>query len=618
MTNRILLRLIVVVALIGIVVWMVIDAGGGSSPAGAGGGRTGIRGDVAEDSREPVRIHRDLPRQRTDGGGAETPESDCASLRVRLTGECAVGKAVRVRLLHEESGREEKKLLRDSITLSGLEPGVYRMEASGKGWETVEEVFTLEASEEPRERTIEPVPRTRFSGIIVDAYSGAPVPQFTVQPETRMRSTGGPIYNQSFRPYGFDSPDGSFCIAGLSDHDEAVRFDFAATGFESRQSEWFSFEEARYRDGLVIELVRPEDRYGFVEGRVASREEPDGVAGATLILFRAEGDELRESDAWATSGSDGRFRIGDEPFERVRLEARHQEYRTWSSDPFEVPAIGRSVRIDLVLEKGGEIRGRVALHGDAAERLRPQMIELASSTQPSYHEIDADLRFRVAGLDDGVYRVQVFGFNDTVSSEQMATLAGREVVIDNASRETVLFHLGGEPKGPVVEGFVRMPDGDVFATRAIALVAGDHAVKSAAVAVDGYFLLDAVPDGEFVAVVIARSEDDSRLVYTRHPVAVEGGASPPLVEIDATRRRIDGLVEIGGAPVADVALEVRSGPDSESGSLFRMKTGDAGEFILYGLPTGKYTVAAPSRIDTPLPFEVTEGTTADRRLTLRD
>jgi protocatechuate 3,4-dioxygenase beta subunit len=327
---------------------------------------------------------------------------------------------------------------------------------------------------------------------------------------------------------------------------------------------------ARITGRLVSEEDEP------VRGKVSLRSLDGGSVGMLLRRrFSVEADD------------DGRFSLGAVPAGEHALRAEAQGY---GAKTIEIPVSGRSKEEDLgeiVLEKGLAIEGRVVgLDGAPVPEARVigfktsgGMMRFAGMEQNETTS-DAEGRFVVAGLSEGVYNV-------------FATApgyGGAEPVPAEAGLKNLTLKLkpAGSIRGSVVDSDGRAVSS--FLAMARSPEGRGWGGQSQVDEESGIFVLESVAEGEYVVEIVAPDYVSEAVSAVR----VTGGS---VTEVGAIRLRRGGrlagtVVDGSGAPVAGATVQARqAGQRSfrflDTGST---STDRNGGFQIGGLPDGKVDV----------------------------
>jgi protocatechuate 3,4-dioxygenase beta subunit len=367
-----------------------------------------------------------------------------------------------------------------------------------------------------------------------------------------------------------------------------------------------------------VEIVLGEG--ASIEGRVAG---PGGaISGARIRIWRdAQVPEeatlftrlLPPSEGESTySGQDGAYSLRKIEPGSYRVEARAQGYATKAFGPVEVRAASENpaadpaatgagvTRIDIVLEKGGSLAGRVVdLRGEPLPGIEVVAFPLAAgpSTPPGEEEDEivqmgalgagaattgADGAYEIDHLPDGDYRV-------------LARAKGYEPAsIPRAARGDPLPDLVLSPYGRIA-GRVRdevtgAPVGS-FAVKLDRKDAGgqfreEHRKSRDVESPQGRFASDGLRAGEWRVRVLARDH-----TAWEKDVRLEPGGK---IDLEAVLRwgcRILGFVKApDGAPITGATIGGR--PEGDWWDRASTRSGEDGSYVLAGLEAGSYLIRA--------------------------
>jgi protocatechuate 3,4-dioxygenase beta subunit len=313
-----------------------------------------------------------------------------------------------------------------------------------------------------------------------------------------------------------------------------------------------------------------------VAGKVSLRALGGGnVSVGMRSRYRIETDE------------EGSFSLGPVPAGDHMLLV---EARGYASTNVEAPVSGRSKVEDLgdiVLETGLSISGRVLDEGGgpigtavltASQPGRGMMS--ATGDEVVTAETDEEGRFVLAGLSPGpqhVYAVASgYGRSDGIVAEP------------GTSGLTINLKLAGSIRGTVVD-----PEGHpVTPFRAMARSSQRRGTPVMPVRdTDGVFLLENVPEGEYVVEILSADFMPEAISSVR----VSGGN---VAEVGTVRLRRGGsiagtVVDASGDPVPGATIQaVGPGPRRYWGEENAISSDRQGRFRLGGLPDGKANIAA--------------------------
>jgi hypothetical protein len=554
-------------------------------------------------------------------------------LTVELDLPCATPESLGL-VLWDQHGNAARRALGLRAAWSGLSPGTYTLEVDGRGFEPARLEVELPPGADLRER-VAPRPLNRLRGEVLDALTLLPLAACEVRVETRKP---GRVPHSTFFPWL--SGTGGFCVAGVPLTGEQVRVHVRAPGFEPGVSDWL---DARgVHEGVLVELDSTSAAVGIVAGRVLDAVDGRGVAGVDLVVvdagFPSEsafvfgpylqvGDGLRvggaeESDrGHVRSGAAGAFRMEVDVPLRGRLLAYHPEYRLAESPELELSLQARSERIELLLERGASIRGRVMTSAEHVER--PARLDIVGP-RSYFTGVREDGTFLQGGLEDGTYRLQLnVRRRNPRGGEDIVPAASEIAVIEGGRDAEVTFHLGSGLIGTRIEGSVVLPGDEAISEWMVTVLdplqPGRGLITTAVLGEDGTFVLSDVPAGELTLFAVGRSRDDSRLAVAGLPILVRAGELPPPVVVDASGPRVELVVpdhdpRLPLAQRSEILLAASDVP-LLAGTLASetwLYPDDDGVAVLHGLPPGTYTLSLAAFEERARVFEVP----ADRSVVL--
>jgi len=314
-------------------------------------------------------------------------------------------------------------------------------------------------------------------------------------------------------------------------------------------------------------------RGASVAGRVAD-DAGRPVAGAMVNV-------LGRMEDWVLSGDEGEFTLHGVPPGDPRVTATHDDYFTASSDGLRIRP-GEVLRgLELVMARGGRVRGHVLTPEEkpaAGVRVGLEVIEAEGSTGDVLDPTtDAQGAFQISRIPPGRYRVVVRG--GAKSSAQEVELGAGAVVEDVLLVLAATARIQGrveDASGAPVRGAI---------VEALATGAANGSPQASAVTEeDGGFSLSGLPAGGY-------------LVRSRLPV---GGPSVRSEEVAAGESDLVFRLPMPGAIAGTVAdtegkpvtsFELRITP--QEGEVVRLPVGNvAGAFRVDGVAPGRYEVLA--------------------------
>jgi protocatechuate 3,4-dioxygenase beta subunit len=309
-----------------------------------------------------------------------------------------------------------------------------------------------------------------------------------------------------------------------------------------------------------------------VRARPAPRGGGFGGAGWWRMLFPGGGAGIAISDA------EGRYRMENvAAADRMVLEAESDEHVPSETEPFEVAA-GETKRVDVVLQGGATVRGRVIdEHGKVvpAARLRVGRLDEASGALRELSAWTADrfLEGRIVFADErGAFEIPRVRPGRTLlkaEKEGYVTSYRRDLVV--SPDQVVESHVVSLSKGETISGVVRAEDGkplpriDVVATKQAnpamrfgggAAPAGGDAPPEPTVEPmlmgrtdeQGRFTIEAVPPGTSYSVVVWRAPG-YRGWMQQDEGAIRRGVAPGSTDVELKLAKADPNPGAAGFPV---------------------------------------------------------------------
>jgi uncharacterized GH25 family protein len=400
----------------------------------------------------------------------------------------------------------------------------------------------------------------RIEGRVTDKETGQPIADFQVAFGWR-DGRGGPFG----RPTPFHNEDGSFLLDNLSAG--PLRLQVAAEGYAPGSLSDLTTEEGRTLRGVQVQL----ERGGKVRGRV--------TAGGNAI----EGAHVRFGQSIAMGGPGLTDAVTDDKGEYV-IDGIGAGERTidFSKEGFlpkhKSVAVerGKEVRLDIELDRGRELRGRVTdKTGRAVAGVRVNAMSTVGSGGFRPATTDADGNFTLDGLADGRYTINAMK-DGYVSARQ------NDVMIPAQAPLALTLDSGG-----TITGRVRgLSDVELAAADVIASAANTN--SRARVNPDGTFTVRGLPDGRVTVFAMTRA------TVTRQsaPKVIEVvNGSGPSVDLDFGEGiSITGRVTRSGLPVPNSMVMFMSPNLRRSGQI-----SSDGRYQVDGLTAGNYDIQIISR-----------------------
>jgi protocatechuate 3,4-dioxygenase beta subunit len=292
----------------------------------------------------------------------------------------------------------------------GLEGGSYQVTVTAAGYAPP----PIQAAETGTTNVLFAlIPNARISGRCVDDESGAPITSFTIGLATTPDQNSVPYHlRKSFS--GPSSVDGSFEYVDVR---PGTYFLIAeAHGYAGGRSQQVTVSQSERREGIEIRLRKGADVVGRVvdgEGKpvrdavvsLDNAPSADPAAGAFVQLFMSQ---MRREVKSARTAEDGTYRIANVLSGRYGLKVRHPGYGPFD-DPaaFDVPQTGEVARPDVVLVRGGSIRGFVRAKDGGPDGQAMVTIAPVGAVGMAQRQAQTDMngRYEISGLAPGEYRV---------------------------------------------------------------------------------------------------------------------------------------------------------------------------------------------------------------------
>jgi hypothetical protein len=449
-----------------------------------------------------------------------------------------------------------------TFTLTGLAAGPAVLTAHSSDGNLSSRPLTVTA---PASDITLTIPRgARIEGRVLDRATQQPVTDFAVglPPRTQRPFEAGARQEKTIH-----SDDGSYAIdnvpPGLADL--SVR----ASGYVTGSRGDINTEDGKTVSGIDIQL----DRGATISGRVSAGG--NAVAGAE-VRQAAMG---MPSTTRVTTDADGLYKIESIPEGNRLIEFQKAGFITVQK-PVEAKA-GKDVRLDVELDPGHELRGRVVDRSgrgvagafiaatNAGDRRGGNMGLIAS---------DADGTFVAAGLADGKYQV-------TARKEGMVSADASDVDVPQTRPLTLTLDTGATITGRVTG----VPAEEL--TRVIVSASGGTSRNQTYPDASGNFTLPGLPDGQ-VRVNAMLTTPGTRRMAPSKTVVIENGVAPA-VEINFEEGiNVSGRVTKGGAPlesgsIAFIPSGARTGSDRQ---YVNAMISPDGTYTAAGLSIGDYSV----------------------------
>lgn len=281
----------------------------------------------------------------------------------------------------------------------------------------------------------------RVSGRVADPQ-GKPVPRaFVFLIEKTARSFNGRSVLTSAGRFhdGVTDDDGGFAIADVSPG--PIELSVQAPRYQEAELKGLEVKPGQDLTGLDVMLPPG----AAVEGKVLS---PEGrpIADAEVTLAEASPNEAGSfSPLWATTDSEGQYRIEGVPPGQRTFEARAEGYRRGVRDVEVTPG---TRAVDFQLDRGLEVSGRVVDDGgNPVPGADVTLIAGRNYVDAARALSGADGTFRLGGVQDGIYRLitRKEGYTADFQGQPVtvagAPVSGLEVRLANGA--TIIGRLSG-------------------------------------------------------------------------------------------------------------------------------------------------------------------------------
>jgi protocatechuate 3,4-dioxygenase beta subunit len=335
---------------------------------------------------------------------------------------------------------------------------------------------------------------SRLEGRVIDRATSQPVTSFTVLAMRRDPGTAS-------RGLDVNDPNGAFVLKRVQPG--ALELRVTAPGYVGATVSDLLVEEGRTLTGVEVKL----DLGARVVGHVTA-----GGSAAAGVHVRT--GTRRRNVASATTDANGDYTLdgvspGDDTIDFVKdgFVAKHKSVQV---------VAGKENRIDVELDRGREIRGRIV--DKSGQPVANAYVGAMTRAIPyaSAGTSDADGQFTISGLEDGRYTVSARknGYV-SASADDVDAAAGRPV--------TLTMDRGGSISGRVLG----LAPEELAQVRVSA--SGRNSSASDRVDARGNFTLTGVPDGSIT--VIAFKQGVPMRQSAPKTIEVVNGSAPP-VDID--------------------------------------------------------------------------------------
>jgi large repetitive protein len=387
---------------------------------------------------------------------------------------------------------------------------------------------------------------TSVSGRVIEKSGGRPITDFQV-----MALSGDQGFMRPSPASPIHSDDGTFIVQAAPGRTELR---VMASGYVRATLGGLTVEEGKPLSGIEVKM----DRGGRVVGHVTSHGEP--VSGVNISSGANTG---------ATTDANGDYVLDSvEPGDRT-LQARKQ-----GLVPLEkgvTAKAGEDVRLDLELDSGRELAGRVLDRGGhPLDSARIQIRGVEDRTTRTNTTTDPDGNFKISGLPAGHVALVI---------EHQGYVSATMEDVDPAQNVTITLDRGGAISGHVA-GLTDADSGTVTVWAGYA-TSGSQANAGS----DGSFTIQGVPDGP-VSVSATKTGAQTRRSAPKTVTVTNGSA--PFVELDfAEGISVTGRVTREGKPVSGGSVNFSNTKGAGGGY---SEIGPDGSYQVNGLQAGEYRV----------------------------
>ncbi|MSR46012.1 MAG: hypothetical protein EXS13_02925 [Planctomycetes bacterium] len=512
------------------------------------------------------------------------------------------------------SGRRQATTDADGrFLLLGLGAGQFDVTARAIGYD---EATVSAAAGGPPIEIVLPT-RGAFEGIVISQQSGKPLHEFTLHLERKSTGGGGMFDVADMQrtvplSLAFAHEQGKFRVAGVAPGE--LRIAITAAGHGRWQGAWFTLADGTTRKGIIATLG-PE---AVIEGIVVAAADGAPIAGAQLRLVAADQAMMQKliagmlGDTAATSGADGRFRIGELGAGSHKLAVKKDRFVETEPPAITLAEGETSALLRIELASGAEIFGNVVDadgHPLAGASLMCQDIaRMAIRSAKS----DAAGNYRFEGLAPGNFALTRMPAEMAIGSDKFFEQMQGQIetrTIKLSAGESLRVDFGAQIKGSavlvgrVVSGGAPVPDAlvQVIASEqggkvgsvggGVAMGTCDH---------DGRFRVERLHAGRAFAQVNLGDPGGGGMNAVLVPVLLEAGATTE-VTLEVPAASVSGeVLEVGSRkPLAGIAVYVGAAPDAPTAGIemamrrsLAVRTDANGKFRLDHVRPGRCRVVA--------------------------
>jgi protocatechuate 3,4-dioxygenase beta subunit len=449
-----------------------------------------------------------------------------------------------------------------TFTLAGVAAGTAVLTAHSKDGNLSSPPLTVTA---PAKNVTITIPRgARIEGRVLDRATQQPVTDFAVSlPSRNQRQFApGPQSDKTIH-----AEDGHYAIDNVPPG--AVDIYVTASGYVRGSRGDITAEDGKTVTGIDIQL----DRGATISGRVTAGGEP--VAGAGVRQASQQMQQMQQISGGVITDADGLYKL-DGISEGDRLIQFEKSGFVTAQKPVEMKA-GNDVRLDVELDRGHELRGRVVdRSGSGVAGVYVDASAPGERRNSNMNVTDGDGAFVVAGLRDGKYEV-------TARKEGMVSADAVDVDVPQARPLTMTLDAGA-----TINGRVTGLSADQFPQVVVTGVGGTSRNQTYLDG-SGNFTLSGLPDGQ-VRIDAVLSAAGRRRMAPAKTIGVENGVAP-MVEINFEEGiSVSGRVTKGGVPLSLGAVAFMPAGSASGRQTVGAIIAPDGTYTAVGLSIGDYTV----------------------------
>ncbi|MEA2327878.1 MAG: hypothetical protein QOE68_2837 [Thermoanaerobaculia bacterium] len=459
-----------------------------------------------------------------------------------------------------------------TFTLAGIAAGTNVLTAHSLDGNLSSPPVTVTA---PAKNVTLTIPRgARIEGRVLDRSTQQPVTDFAIGLPSRSQRQfdSGPRPEKTIH-----ADDGHYAIDNVPPG--AVDLIVRASGYVPGSRGDITAEDGKTVTGIDIQL----DRGATISGRVTAGGSP--VAGVDVRQASQRMPQMSpqmspQMPGGASTDADGLYKL-DGVAEGDRLIQFNKTGFVPAQKPVEVKA-GNEVRLDVELDRGHELRGRVVdRSGRGVAGVYVDASPAGQRRSSNMNATDSDGAFVVAGLSDGKYQV-------TARKEGMVSADASDVDLPQTRPLTLTLDAGA-----TITGRVSGIPAEQYTQVIVTASAGMSRNQTNADA-SGMFALPGLPDGQVRVDAILVMAGRRRMAPTR-TIVVENGIAPAVDINFEEGLNVSGRVTKGGVPVSYGSISFvptvsRPGSSASDRQFVNAIISSDGTYTAAGLSIGDYTV----------------------------